>query len=133
MGNPKFIPFKFNDRVLLKVQKKGNLNINKFDPNYSGPFRVARAFDNGNTYEIADMVTGKISRAHYMQLRPYKVPPKYLSRMLEDIVVPNLMPADQGSAQPTYEPVVAADLISSESVSSPGSSDSSSEGSEFGL
>ena len=78
LGNPRFMSFKRNDLVLMKVQHKGNLNVNKFKSNYSGPYKVSRAFDNGNTYEIEHVQTGNVAKAHHCQLRPFKVPPNHL-------------------------------------------------------
>ena len=79
-GNPRFLPFKVNDLVLRKSQKLGNLNANKFKENFSGPYRVVKANDNGVTYEIKCLESGAIVRAHFMQLRKFKEIPRYLKK-----------------------------------------------------
>ena len=51
-GHPKYLSFKVGDEVTRKTVKKGNLNINKFQPNYFGPLRVTKVNSNGVTCNL---------------------------------------------------------------------------------
>ena len=79
VGHPKFIPFRLNDLVLMRVQHRGFLNTNKFMPKYDGPFRVTKVHSYGVTYELINDDTGQLKRAHHTKCRPYRLPPKYIS------------------------------------------------------
>ena len=77
-GNPKFMPFQVGELVLLKEQLKGNLTVNKFKERYQGPYTVDKVNENGLTYELKEANCDHLVRAHHTQLRPYKLPPKYI-------------------------------------------------------
>ena len=79
VGHPKFLPFQLGQTVLMKVHRKGFLNINKLSPRFKGPYTVIKVNENGVTYQLRDDLTGDISRGHHSKLRVYKIPPKYLS------------------------------------------------------
>ena len=78
LGSPGFMPFKVNDYVLLLEQRSGHLNINKFLPKYSGPYRVITVNKNGLTYVISNNEEMVNKRVHYSQLRYYKRVPNYI-------------------------------------------------------
>ena len=77
-GHPNFMPFCVGQKVLLKRQTRGFLCTNKFLPNFQGPFEVVVAHPNGLTYEIKDVKSGQLCRAHYTKLRLFKSPPDYI-------------------------------------------------------
>jgi hypothetical protein len=79
VGHPSFVPFKVSDLVLMRVQKKGYLNVNKLSPNYSGPFRIIKVHENGVTYELDDLQSNKVVRAHHRDIHLFKKPPEYLT------------------------------------------------------
>ena len=78
LGHPKFVPFQPGQLVLVKLQHKGFLNINKLLPTFSGPFRVTKLNSNNITYELTDELSGETHRVHHAQVRLYKEPPDYL-------------------------------------------------------
>ena len=78
VGHPKFLPFKINDKVLMKVQHKGFLNVNKFLPKYDGPLKVIRVDSFGVSYQLLDD-NGKVYRAHHAKLKFFKDTPSYIS------------------------------------------------------
>ena len=78
-AHPKFLQFKVNQLVLMKVQTVGNLTTNKVQPNFSGPYEVTHVNSNGVTYQVEDVKSGKMVRAHHTKLRPYRQPPEYIS------------------------------------------------------
>ena len=77
-GHPKFLQFKLGELVLMKIQAVGNLTTNKVQPNFSGPYSVTQVNSNGVTYQVKDVKTGKMARAHHSKLRPYRKPPQYI-------------------------------------------------------
>lgn len=79
IGNPKFQPYKPDDLVLLKLQHKGFLNVNKLLPKFRGPFKIIKSNDNNVTYQILDDKSNVI-KVHYSQLKPYKIQPDYLAQ-----------------------------------------------------
>lgn len=78
-GNPRFLPFKVNDLVLMKIHHLGFLTTNKLSPNYRGPYRITQVNDNGVTYRLLDEGTDKVIKVHHSKLRLYKSVPRYLS------------------------------------------------------
>jgi hypothetical protein len=79
VGHPNFIPFKVGQLVLAKVHMKGFLTTNKFQSNFTGPYEVIKVNDNGVTYQVKDLESAGISRAHHSKLRVYRPPPGYIS------------------------------------------------------
>ena len=87
-----------SDHVLLVEQLKGYLNVNKLLPKFSGPFRVKEVNENGLTYIIENQFATK--RAHYDQLRFYKMPPRYLRNCERYQHVCNDLPILQEAVHP---------------------------------
>ena len=51
-GNPRFQPYEMGQKVLKKIMKMGNLTSNKLEPNYEGPYEIAKIQTNQKTYVI---------------------------------------------------------------------------------
>ena len=81
-GDLGFVPYKKGAKVMKKVEVKGTLNTDKFNPKYEGPWTIMKANKNKVTYEIQDTY-GQVIRAHYTQLREWKEPPYYLRTAME--------------------------------------------------
>ena len=81
IGHPKFLSFSTGQLVLMKIQHKGFLTINKLIPNFKGPFVVTKCNENGLTYQVKDQSTNEIFRVHHSQLKIYREPPKYLTQL----------------------------------------------------
>ena len=79
MGNPKFMSFKVGDLVLKRNELKGNNNINKFLPRFTGPYKICKVNSKGLTYDIKECGTDGVIKAHHSKLKLFKQPPKYLS------------------------------------------------------
>lgn len=47
IGHPNFVPFRVGQLVLLKVQHKGHLAVNKLSANFRGPLKVSKVNKNG--------------------------------------------------------------------------------------
>ena len=62
----------------MKVQKKGNLNINKLTNKFFGPLRIKTVDNNGVTYRVVDCTNGAELRAHHTDLFLFKQPPTYI-------------------------------------------------------
>jgi hypothetical protein len=79
-GHDKFVPFKLDDRVLLKVQLPGDLVINKFKDRFQGPLTVLKVNPNNITYEIGNPSDEeRIYKAHHRQLKKWIDPPTYVT------------------------------------------------------
>jgi hypothetical protein len=79
-GHEKFVPFKLNDKVLLKVQLPGDLVINKFRDRFKGPFKILKVNPNNVTYEIGNPDDeNRIYKVHHRQLKKWQEPPTYLT------------------------------------------------------
>jgi hypothetical protein len=59
LGHPRFVPFQLGQHVLMKIQHKGFLNLNKFEAHFKGPMQVVKVNDNGLTYQVIDSATGQ--------------------------------------------------------------------------
>mgnify|MGYP000628023706 CR=1 FL=1 len=77
-GNPSFGAFAPEQEVLRKRVVSGNEVSQKFMEKFQGPYVVLKANDNGLTYVIKHLKSGKIERAHHGQLRRYMRPPLYI-------------------------------------------------------
>jgi hypothetical protein len=78
-GHEKFVPFKLNDKVLLKVQLPGDLVINKFRDRFKGPLKILKVNPNNVTYEIGSPGDeNRIYKVHHRQLKKWRDPPTYL-------------------------------------------------------
>jgi len=77
-GHSKFTSFTMGQLVLLKINHKGFLNVNKLADNFRGPLSITKINDNGLTYEMKDVDSGEVVRGHHTQMRPYKEVPRYL-------------------------------------------------------
>jgi hypothetical protein len=79
-GHPRFAPFSLGQRVMRKVTFKGIRNVDKFANRFDGPYFIKTINSNELTYELQCCSdSSRIVRAHYRQLREWKVPPKYLA------------------------------------------------------
>ena len=77
-GNPSFVTFRVGQLVLKKTVMTGNDTTNKFKARFQGPFEVAKVNMNGITYQIRDLATDTVIRAHHGQLRSYVEVPGYI-------------------------------------------------------
>ena len=77
-GHPKYSPFRVGQKVIMKLHKVGNRNIDKFTPKYDGPYTVKTVNSNKVTYTIGNQDI--IKRAHYTQLYPWVEPPGYVKK-----------------------------------------------------
>ena len=80
VGHPSFLPFKLSDKVLMKVQHKGFLNVNKFLPKFEGPYKVVKVDSYGVSYQLLDETNNKTYKAHHSKLKIFKEIPLYISR-----------------------------------------------------
>ena len=78
LSHPKFHSFKIGQFVLKRIPMKGNLNSNKLSSKYNGPFKVIKVNGNEVTYQLLDLQTGDVIRAHHSDLHYFKRPPNYL-------------------------------------------------------
>ena len=78
LGHPKYVSFKLNDYVIKKIPVTESLNINKLSLKYSGPYKISHVNSNNVTYQLEDLVSGKVIAAHHRDLILFKIPPKYL-------------------------------------------------------
>ena len=79
VGHPKYVPFSVGQHVLMKIEQKGSLNINKLSPKFKGPYKISKVNENGVTYQLINPNSGAVIRTHHAKLRVYKLPPIYLS------------------------------------------------------
>ena len=82
-GHPKFSPFRKGQLVLWKTKFQGNLTTNKLKDRFVGPFCIRDINQNQLTYIIERRNENnqlESHRAHYIDLRIWKEPPKYLCR-----------------------------------------------------
>ena len=77
-GHPQYSAFKVGYKVLMRIQRPGRLNIHKFSPLYKGPFTVIKVNQYHVTYELRDDDLGNIYKAHHVQLKVFKKPPRYI-------------------------------------------------------
>ena len=77
-GHPQYVPFQVYQSVLKKIPVTGRLNVHKFGPKYDGPYEVVYVNPNGVTYELKNLHTHEIVRAHHIQLKPWREPPTYI-------------------------------------------------------
>lgn len=79
VGHPNFAPFRVGQLVLMKVQHKGHLTVNKLSANFRGPLKVTKVHENGLTYVLEDVSSNESVRGHHSKLRLYKQTPTYVS------------------------------------------------------
>ena len=84
-GNPNFEPFRKGDKVLIKIQKVGDMVQHKLTETFEGPYIIKKVFPNELTYQIATE-TGQTKKAHYTQLKRFKQSPEYLGKESELIM-----------------------------------------------
>ena len=77
-GHPQYVSFQVGQPVLKKIPLTGRLNVHKFGPKYDGPYEVVHVNANDVTYELRNLHTNDIVRAHHIQLKPWREPPKYV-------------------------------------------------------
>ena len=83
-GHPKFTPFSLGQKVLKKVQKIGNKVSDKLAKRFIGPYEVIKVQSNEVSYEIKLCNSNeKIIKAHYRQLKPWKILPEYLENYVK--------------------------------------------------
>ena len=82
-GHPKFSPFLIDQKVLIKVNRYGNLLTNKLKPRYEGPYKITKVQSNKLTYELEAIHKPDVrkKKAHYLQLRPFYEVPSYLEQL----------------------------------------------------
>jgi hypothetical protein len=76
-GHPNFVPFKLQQRVVLKINKIGNQLKYKLGQKYEGPYEVVKIQSNGVSYEIRDICSTaqKVFKVHHKQLKVRNDPP----------------------------------------------------------
>ena len=77
-GHPRYQPFKVGSLVLKKTILVGNLSLNKLMPRFEGPYQVLKVNPNKVTYSLVDLESGKMVKAHHVQLKTWYEPPAYI-------------------------------------------------------
>ena len=77
-GHPQYSSYVPGQSVLRRIFRTGRQNVDKFKPKYNGPFIIEKVNENKVTYVLKDPDSGDTFKAHHVQLKPWKNPPKYL-------------------------------------------------------
>ena len=77
-GHPQFTSYQPGQSVLRRIFRTGRLNVDKLKPKYSGPYLVLSVNENGITYILQDPDDGQTFKAHHVQLKPWRNPPRYI-------------------------------------------------------
>ena len=61
------------------MNRIGNRTVDKFEPNYTGPYCIKKVHADRVSYDLCDLEDpDQIIRAHHVQLKPWKDPPNYI-------------------------------------------------------
>ena len=144
-GHHRYSSFRVDDVVLKKVNRIGNRTVDKFEPNYSGPYQIRKVHGNDVSYDLCDLAApDQIIKAHHVQLKPWKEPPVYILEHMSRFPVLSSIDPESEIRSPVgircpYIPALpgfialdtdSEDSESSTSYSSSSSSDSSSDSSD---
>ena len=85
VGNPKFLPFAVDQKVLKKIQRSGTLVCDKLKPRYEGPYQIVEVSPNEVTYRIkhSEDENAPIIKVHYDQLKVFVEVPEYLNKYIQ--------------------------------------------------
>ena len=82
-GHPQYTAYQPGQSVLRRIFRTGRLNVDKMKPKYEGPFSVVSINENNVTYILKDPVTERTFKAHHIQLKPWRNPPRYIVQHLK--------------------------------------------------
>jgi hypothetical protein len=82
-GHAKFVSFKVDQLIALKINKIGNRVHYKLDRKYTGPYKIIKIQSNGVTYEVRELSSGIVRKVHHRQIKPWIEPPMYLRKYLD--------------------------------------------------
>ena len=77
-GHPQYSSYRPGQSVLKRNYFKGRQNVDKFKSKYSGPYKIVESHGNKVTYILRDPDSDRLFKAHHVQLKPWKNPPKYI-------------------------------------------------------
>ena len=119
VGHPKFSPYNVGQKILRKVQKKGNLASNKLRPIYDGVYEIVKVKPNTVTYDIQKINGQKrpILKVHYEQIKKFIELPDYLTDFIQYESVKfkgRLSESGSESSDSVILPYCAAFIVSSD-------------------